>query len=83
LMRRLRSPAAAGLLPHEEEQIREAADALLFSDDRWDDGQTLDALGDAVRLIEGLVHVGRWRDGPAQVLLRDLQACGPLAPALD
>ncbi len=80
LMRRLRVPGASGLLPHEEEQIREAADALLFSGDDWDDEQTLDALGDAVRLIEGLVHVGRWREGSAKRLLRELQACGPLAP---
>jgi hypothetical protein len=79
LMRRLRSPGASGLLPHEEEQIREAADALLFCNGHWGDEETLEALGDAVRLIEGLVHVGRWQEGPAQLLLQDLRACGPLA----
>jgi hypothetical protein len=79
LMRRLRSTGAAGLLPHEEEQIREAADALLFCDGNWGDEQTLDALGDAVRLIERLVDVGRWREGPAQLFLQDLRACGPMA----
>ena len=52
-----------------EEQIREAADALLFCNGDWGDEQTLEAL----------VHVGRWREEPAQLLLRELRACGPLA----
>jgi hypothetical protein len=79
LMRRLRALGAAGLLPHEEEQIREAADALLFCSGDWSDEATLEALGEAFRLIEGLVQVGRWREAPAQLLLRELRACGPLA----
>jgi len=80
LMRRLRVPGTSGLLPHEEEQIRQAADALLFSGGDWGDEEALDALADAVRLIEGLVQVGRWRESAARRLLRELQACGPLAP---
>jgi hypothetical protein len=80
LMRRLRSSGRSELLPHEEEQIREAADALLFSDGDRDDEHTLDSLACAVRLIEALVRVGRWHEAPAQMMLRDLQACGPLAP---
>ena len=79
LMRRLRVPGSSGLLPHEEEQIRQSKDDVLFSDhDRGDDHT--DALGDAVRLIEGLVHVGRWPEPTAKRLLRELHACGPLAP---
>jgi hypothetical protein len=80
LMRRLRNPSGPGLQPHEEQQVREAADALLFCDGDRTDEQTLDALEDAVRMIEGLVRVGRWRDGAARRLLRDLEACGPLTP---
>ena len=80
LMRRLRVADSSELLPHEEEQIREAADALLFSGGAAGDEQTRDALGDAVRLIEGLVQVGRWREESAKRLLGDLQACGPPAP---
>jgi hypothetical protein len=55
LMRTLRSTDAGELLPHEEEQIREAADALLFCNGDWGDEQA------------------------AQLLLRELRACGPLA----
>jgi hypothetical protein len=80
LMRRLRTPKGLGLMPHEEQQIREAADALLFCNGDWSDRQTLAALADAVRMIESLVRVGRWRDGAAKVLIRDLEACGPLTP---
>jgi hypothetical protein len=59
LMRRMRAVGATGLLPQEQEEIREAADALFF---------------------RTLVHVGRWPEGSAKRLLRDLEACGPLAP---
>jgi len=79
-MRGLRRPGGSGLLPHEEEQIREAADELFFADGDWGDEETVGALGDAVRLIEGLVHVGRWPEPAAKRLLRELHACGPLAP---
>jgi hypothetical protein len=80
LMRRLRTPERLGLMPPEEQQIREAADALLFCNGDWTDRQTLEALAEAVRMIESLVRVGRWEDGAAKVLLRDLEACGPLTP---
>lgn len=79
LMRRLRSADAAGLLPHEEDRIREAADALLFCSNDWSDEQTLEELGEAVRLVEGLAEEGRWQDAHAQLVLRELRACGPLA----
>jgi hypothetical protein len=80
LMRRLRGLGATGLLPQEEEQIRGAADALLFCDGEWSDQQAREALAAAVRLVEGLVHVGRWPEGAARRLLDDLGACGPLTP---
>jgi hypothetical protein len=71
---------AKGLLPQEEEQIREAADALVFCPGEWSDQQARDALARAVRLVEGLVHVGRWPEGAAKRMLRDLESCGPLTP---
>jgi hypothetical protein len=80
LMRRMRAVGATGLLPQEQEEIREAADALFFYTDEWSDEQARQALARAVRLVETLVHVGRWPEGSAKRLLRDLEACGPLAP---
>jgi hypothetical protein len=80
LMRRLRTMGSTSLLPHEEEQIREAADALLFCTEEWSDEQAREALASAVHLVDGLVHAGRWQDGVARRLLRDLEGCGPLAP---
>jgi len=79
LMRRLRTLGAQGLLPHEEEQIREAADALLFCTDHSSEECTK-ALADARGLVEALVRVGRWHEGAGRRLLRELEACGPLAP---
>jgi hypothetical protein len=80
LMRRLRGLGATGLLPQEEEQIREAADALLFCNGDWTDEHARRSLAAAVRLVEGLVHVGRWAEGDAKRLVRDLESCGPLTP---
>jgi hypothetical protein len=80
LMRRLRGPGSTGLLPQEEEQIREAADALLFCDGEWSDEHARRSLTAAVRLVEGLVHVGRCAEEDAKRLVRDLENCGPLTP---
>ena len=80
LMRRLRGLGPGGLLPHEEEQIREAADALLFCTGDPGDEQTRQSQSEAARLVEGLVHVGRWQEEDARHLLDDLEGCGPLTP---
>ena len=80
LMRRLRNLPTSEVLPHEQQQIRDAADALLFSTDDARDEEARDALAEATRLVDGLVQVGRWQDGAARRLLRELEACGPLMP---
>jgi hypothetical protein len=80
LMRRMRAVGSTGLLPQEQEEIRGAADALFFCTDEWSDEQARQALAKAVRLVDGLVNVGRWPEGSAKRLLRDLESCGPLAP---
>lgn len=77
LMRSLRRlESIGGLLPNEGDQIRAAADALLFADESscTDD---LAAVEHALSLIEGLVELGRW-PGPMARRTRDaLVACGP------
>jgi hypothetical protein len=79
-MRTLRGMGPRGLLPHEEEQIREAADALLFCTGDESDEDAREALANAVRLVDGLVQTDRWPDEAGSHLLRELEACGPLTP---
>jgi hypothetical protein len=79
VMRRLRALGSSELFPHEEEELRETADALLFSTREASDDAVRESLAGATRLVERLVAVGRWQEEPAQQLLRDLEACGPLA----
>jgi hypothetical protein len=66
------------LWPGEQQQVRDAADALLFTEDA-DQARTV--LGGAEELAEHLVGTGRWTPERAQRLVDDLGACGPLAAA--
>lgn len=87
LMRSLRRlEAIGGLLPDEGDQIRAAADSLLFADDDARSaayvGASFDELGSvkhALALIEGLVELGRWPAPMARRTLDGLAACGPAA----
>jgi hypothetical protein len=66
------------LWPAEQQQVRDAADALLFTEDA---GQARAVLTDADQLAEHLVGTGRWTPERARRLVDDLGACGPLAAA--
>ena len=80
LMRSLRRlEAVGGLLPDEGDQIRAAADALLFAD-KDSCADELGAVDDALSLIEGLVKLGRWPRQMAGRTLDALAACGPEGP---
>ena len=64
---------------HKDEQIaiREFADTLIFAatpDEARDTVREVEALG------ERLVASGRWTEERAAELVRDIIACGPLAP---
>jgi hypothetical protein len=64
---------------HKDEQIaiREFADTLIFAstpDEARETVHEVDALG------ERLVASGRWTEERAAELVRDIIACGPLAP---
>ena len=69
------------LLPREQELVREAADALLFSEDLTADGAARDALAAVRGLAEHLVETDRWLAATADQLVADVVACGPLLPA--
>jgi hypothetical protein len=67
----------AKLQPTEQDQIREAADTLIFA---AGPEEARAALEDVEELAERLVASGRWTPERAQQLLDDLGACGPVAP---
>jgi hypothetical protein len=78
VMETLRSVGETKLHAPEQDQIREAADTLLFCDD-------IDAGTDAKRALEGvrdltrrLAATGRWTPEAADRLLEDVAGCGPV-----
>jgi hypothetical protein len=78
VMQTLRSAGGDRLQASEEEQIREAADVLLFCDD-IDTGSEAKLALDSVReLTQRLVATGRWTPGAADRLLEDVAGCGPV-----
>jgi len=65
------------LQDREQERIREAADALVFSEHMLEDDAACDALSDVERLLRSLVDSGRWEHVTANRLARDVMECGP------
>jgi hypothetical protein len=77
-METLRSVGDTKLLLDEQDQIREAADALLFCED-IDAGSEAKLALDRVReLARGLAGTGRWTPEAAERLLEDVAGCGPV-----
>jgi hypothetical protein len=77
-METLRSTGDAKLHPEERDQIREAADALLFCED-IDAGSEAKLALDGVReLSRRLAATGRWSPDAADRLLEDIAGCGPV-----
>jgi hypothetical protein len=64
---------------HKDEQIaiREFADTLIFA---ATPDEARETVADAETLGERLVASGRWTEERAAELVRDIVACGPLAP---
>jgi hypothetical protein len=74
----LRSTGEPKLHPEEQDQIREAADALLFCED-IDAGSEAKLALDGVReLSRRLAGTGRWSPDAADRLLEDIAGCGPV-----
>jgi hypothetical protein len=78
-MRTVRDDGPDALTPEECTLVREAADALLFCDSDWSD-EARDGLTRVGDLAGDLVGNGRWGPDRAEQLLRDIEACGPMAP---
>jgi hypothetical protein len=79
LMQAVRAEGPEALEPGEQTILREAADALLFCEDlSWDD-EARDGVTRVGDLAGDLVGSGRWAPDRAEQLLRDIEACGPMA----
>jgi hypothetical protein len=81
VIRTLDDCGSAKLLAPEQERIRKAADALLFSVDVTVDADATLALADVLDLYDHLVGTGRWTPQRADELANDIWACGPM-PAM-
>jgi hypothetical protein len=75
--RTLKDLGPAKLLPAEQEQIRRAADTLIFCADLVSSPAARSELTDLYELRDHLVSSGRWTPERASRLLDDVWACGP------
>ena len=67
----------SALEPAEQENLREAADAMFFCEDIALDDDARDALARVSDLAGQLVGAERWDPELAEQVLQDLEACGP------
>ena len=65
------------LEPAEQEILREAADAMFFCEDIALDDEARDALSRVSDLTGQLVGADRWDPEQAELVMEDLEACGP------
>jgi hypothetical protein len=77
IMRIVSADGSERLEPDEQALLREAADALFFSEDIGADPEARDALAHANDLAGNLVGAERWSPDYAEQVLQDLEACGP------
>jgi hypothetical protein len=78
-MRTVGADGSEALDGTESALIREAADALLFCENLSWDEEARDGLTRVGDLAGDLVGSGRWGPDRAEQLLRDIEACGPMA----
>jgi hypothetical protein len=81
VMKTLNDMGPAKLQPRERELVREAADAMLFAEDAQQDAHALMAMRALSEMAENLIESERWMFESADRLLRDVEDCGPAAPA--
>jgi hypothetical protein len=78
VMETLRSVGEVKLHADEQDQIREAADTLLFCEDMDASSTAKTALEGVRDLARHLVATGRWTPEAADRLLEDIAGCGPV-----
>ena len=77
-METLRGVGEGKLHAEEQQQLREAADALLFCDDLGSGSEAKLALDGVRELAQRLAGTGRWTPEAADRLLEDIAGCGPV-----
>jgi len=77
VMKTLSDMGPAKLQPSEQNLIREAADAMLFADDRAEDAHARMAFDALQEMAERLIESDRWLFRTADRLMDDVEACGP------
>jgi hypothetical protein len=77
IMRVVSAEGRERLEPEEQAMLREAADAIFFSEDIAGDPEASQALAGANDLAGNLVGAERWTPDHAERVLQDLEACGP------
>jgi hypothetical protein len=77
VMNTLQDLGPSKLWEGEQAQIREAADALIFSGELEHDEAARHELREVERLCRDLVASGRWEAVTAQRLADDVRSCGP------
>jgi hypothetical protein len=75
----LRQLGPAKLTSSEQQRIRDAADALIFSDSLAADQAAQEAVRDAGALGRDLLESDRWSARRVAQLLDTLHACGPVS----
>jgi len=81
VMKTLTDMGPSKLQQRERDLVREAADAMLFAEDAQQDAHALMAVRALREMAENLVESERWLFESADRLLRDVEDCGPAAPA--
>ena len=77
VMKTLSDLGASKLQPSEQDRIRDAADALIFSVELDENAAVDAALKDLDELLNALVECGRWQRETADRLADDVYQCGP------
>jgi hypothetical protein len=83
VMQTLADLGPAKLLPVEQDTIREAADALLFTADPLGDVEAVTSAQAVEHLARHLVESGRWTAERADQLVTDVLACAPGVEVLE
>jgi hypothetical protein len=81
VMKTLSDVGPSKLQPRELDLVREAADAMLFSDGLEVDPHAQMAFAALQELTESLVESERWLFRSADQLICDIEECGPMAEA--
>jgi len=80
-MKALDDLSASKLHPHEQDVVREAADALFFCDDLEGDPAAEQALAEFYELVDTLMESERLLPETAGRLTAAIEACGPVTAA--